>query len=82
MTKHERRALQDISKIEYANGVHNIMKAALRLPKADLVREISKQLGFSRTSNNTEKYVQEAIDLNVDKGWLTEDDEGNIELKE
>ncbi|GGK05549.1 hypothetical protein GCM10007063_29930 [Lentibacillus kapialis] len=57
------------------------MKSALRLPKADLMREISKQLGYNRTSNYTEKYVQEAIDFNIEKGWLTEDDEGNIELK-
>jgi hypothetical protein len=79
--KRYRRALQDISKIEYANGVLNIMRTALRLPKADLIREISKQLGYNRTSNNTEKYVQEAIDLNIEKGLIKEDEEGNIELK-
>ncbi|RYG72474.1 DUF3320 domain-containing protein [Lentibacillus lipolyticus] len=80
MAKHERRALQDISKIEYANGVYNMIKTALRLPKTDLVREISKQLGYNRTSNNAEKYVQEAIDFNIEKGLITEDDEENIEI--
>ncbi|GAA0432234.1 DUF3320 domain-containing protein [Lentibacillus halophilus] len=80
VTKHERRALQDISKIEYANGVLGITKTALRLPKADLMREISKQLGYNRTSNNTEKYVQEAIDFNIEKGLITADDKENIEI--
>ncbi|ALX48523.1 DUF3320 domain-containing protein [Lentibacillus amyloliquefaciens] len=79
--KHSRRAVQDISKIEYANGVRNIMKTAFRLPKADLVRRISKQLGFNRTSSNMEKYVQEAIDLNIERGFISEDDEGNLEIK-
>lgn len=67
--------------MEYANGVINIMKTALRLPKADLVREISKQLGYNRTSPNMEIYIQEAINLNVKKGRITEDamGEGNIE---
>ncbi|MFC4558361.1 DUF3320 domain-containing protein [Virgibacillus kekensis] len=74
-----RRALQDISKIEYANGVIQIMKTALRLPKADLVRAISKQLGYNRTSSNAEVYVQEAIDLNVKKGLIAEDAEWNLE---
>ncbi|MCG3417576.1 DUF3320 domain-containing protein [Oceanobacillus jordanicus] len=74
-----RRGLQDISKVEYANGVMNIMKTALRLPKADLVREISKLLGYSRTTSNTEIYIQEAINLNAKKGLIKEDAEGNIE---
>ncbi|WP_067841048.1 DUF3320 domain-containing protein [Amphibacillus sediminis] len=77
-----RRDLQDISKIEYANGVLNIMKTALRLPKADLIREISKQLGYNRTTSNTEMYVQEAINLNVKKGFMTEDRAGNLEYVE
>ncbi|MFG6146825.1 DUF3320 domain-containing protein [Halobacillus sp. B23F22_1] len=74
-----RRALQDISKIEYSNRVIQIAKAALRLPKADLIREISNQLGYNRTSTNTEIYVQEAIDLSLKEGLITEDVEGNIE---
>ncbi|WLD93800.1 DUF3320 domain-containing protein [Alkalihalobacillus sp. AL-G] len=73
-----RRSLQDISKIEYSNGIIQIMKTALRLPKADIVREISKQLGYNRTSSNTEIYVQEAIDLNTNKSLIKEDTEGNI----
>ncbi|SFF64827.1 AAA domain-containing protein [Halobacillus alkaliphilus] len=74
-----RRNLEDISSIEYSNGVIQIMKTALRLPKADLIREISKQLGYSRTSSKTEEYVQKALDLNIQKGLITEDNEGYIE---
>ncbi len=74
-----RRSLDDISSIEYSNGVIQIMKTALRLPKADLIREISKQLGYSRTTSKSEVYVQKAIDLNIKKGLITEDTEGYIE---
>jgi very-short-patch-repair endonuclease len=77
----ERRPLQDISKIEYRNGVLEIMNTALRLPKADLIREILKQLGFNRTSTQAETYIQEAIDLNIEKGLILEDTEGYIEIK-
>ena len=75
-----RRNLEDISTIEYSNGVLQIMKTAFRLPKADLMREISKQLGYSRTSTKAEVYVQRALDLNVEKGWIREDSEGYIEF--
>ncbi|MFZ3579161.1 DUF3320 domain-containing protein [Virgibacillus sp. DJP39] len=75
-----RRPLQDISRTEYTNGIHAIMQTAFRLPKADLIREILKQLGYNRTSNVAEKYIQEAIDLSVEKGLILEDTEGNIEI--
>ncbi|SDQ91835.1 DUF3320 domain-containing protein [Virgibacillus salinus] len=75
-----RRALQDISKTEYANGILKIMHTSLRLPKQDLTREIARQLGYNRTSNKLESYMQEAIDLAVDKGLITEDEEGNVEI--
>lgn len=76
-----RRTLADISKIEYANGILDIVKTALRLPKADLIREMLKTLGYGRTSHQAEAYMQEAIDFNIEKGLILEDTEGNIELK-
>lgn len=76
-----RRSLQDISKLEYANGITEIMNTALRLPKADLTKEILKQLGYNRTSAQAEQYVQEAIDLNIEKGLVEVDEDGNVELK-
>ncbi|WP_088049434.1 DUF3320 domain-containing protein [Virgibacillus dakarensis] len=75
-----RRTLEDISKFELANGVQQIMRTALRLPKADLVREIAKQLGFNRTTRKTEKILQEAIDLQMERGVVAEDGEGNVVL--
>lgn len=78
---HHRRSLQDISKFEYANGVLQLMQTALRLPKADLIRELSKQLGFNRTSSNAETFVQEGIDITVKKNLVIEDAEGYVEIK-
>jgi hypothetical protein len=75
-----RRALEDISKVEFANGVNNLMKTALRLPKSDLTRELSKQLGYSRTTSKTERYVQEAIDYNIKKGFIAENSDGYVEF--
>ncbi|WP_168413081.1 DUF3320 domain-containing protein [Bacillus salacetis] len=77
----DRRALQDISKQEFANGVMEIISTALRLPKTDLIKEISKQLGYSRTSSQGEQFIQEAIDLNVSKGLIVEDEKGFVEVK-
>ncbi|WP_043932504.1 DUF3320 domain-containing protein [Bacillus sp. EB01] len=77
----DRRALQDISKEEYGNGVVKIMNAALRIPKADLVREVLKQLGYSRTSTQGEKFVQEAIKFKMKKGIISEDTKGFVEVK-
>jgi hypothetical protein len=76
----DRRTLQDISKVEIANGVMEIMKTALRLPKSDLVREILKQLGYNRTLSQAEVYVQAAIDFNIEKGLIIEDKEGYVEV--
>jgi hypothetical protein len=77
----DRRALQDISTVEMANGVMEIMKTALRLPKSDLVREILRQLGYTRMNNQAEGYVQEAIDFNIERGLITEDNEGHLEVR-
>jgi alcohol dehydrogenase YqhD (iron-dependent ADH family) len=76
----DRRTLQDISKVEIANGVMEIMKTALRLPKSELVREILKQLGYNRTLSQAEVYVQAAIDFNIEKGLIIEDKEGYVEV--
>ncbi|MBD8069872.1 DUF3320 domain-containing protein [Bacillus sp. PS06] len=77
----EKRALQDISKVEYANGIMEIMNTALRLPRVDLIREVLKQLRYNRITSQAEEYVQEAIDLNVGKGFVSIDDDGNIEIR-
>jgi uncharacterized protein YoxC/very-short-patch-repair endonuclease len=77
----DRRALQDISTVEIANGVMEIMKTALRLPKSDLVREILKQLGYNRINSQAEGYVQEAIEFNKARGLVTEDNEGYVEVR-
>lgn len=74
-----RREPQDISVIEYANGVMNLMQTALRLPKVDLVREVLKRQGYSRIGNLGEQCVQEAIDLNIERELIAEDSDGNIE---
>ncbi|MBM7573021.1 DUF3320 domain-containing protein [Aquibacillus albus] len=74
----ERRALQDISKVEYANGVMEMMETALRLPKADLIRELLKRLGYNRTSSQAEEFVQEAIELNVERGLVSEGEDGSV----
>ncbi|MGG1629616.1 hypothetical protein [Rossellomorea sp. NRS-1567] len=77
----DRRALQDISKLVFSNGVMEIISTALRLPKADLIKEMSKQLGYSRTSSQGEQFIQDAIDLNVAKGLIVEDEKGFVEVK-
>ncbi|MFE7062056.1 DUF3320 domain-containing protein [Sutcliffiella sp. NPDC057660] len=81
LAENNRRALQDISKQEYANGVMEIISSALRLPKADLIKEISRQLGYSRTSSQGEQFIQEAIDLNVKKNLIVVDEKGFVEVK-
>ena len=75
-----RRNLEDISTKEYAAGILSIMNAALRLPKSDLIRELSKQLGFRRSGKVIEGFVQEALDLLAAKGLITEDGNGNVAL--
>ncbi len=77
----DRRALQEISKEEYANGVLEIMNKALRIPKADLIREVLKQLGYSRTSKQGEGFVLEGIEVAVKKGVISEDSTEFVEVK-
>jgi hypothetical protein len=57
------------------------MNKALRIPKADLIREVLKQLGYSRTSTQGEKFVQEGIEVAVMKGMISEDSMGFVEVK-
>lgn len=73
-----RRPLEDISKVEFANGIQEIMQTALRLPKADLIREISKQLGYNRATGKTEMFVEEGIGFSKEKGTISESKEGVI----
>ncbi|MBP3039566.1 DUF3320 domain-containing protein [Bacillaceae bacterium Marseille-Q3522] len=76
-----RRSPEDICKEEYANGVLAIMQSAISLPKADLYREIGKQLGYTRSGNLLQKYVQEAVVMLIDKEILAKEGEDHVRMR-
>lgn len=66
-----RREAKDISPEEVANAICHIMTEQGSMPRADLIRETGRLLGFQRIGQNVEKSVQAGIALLEQRGRLT-----------
>jgi hypothetical protein len=75
-----KRDADDLPPEEVANAVKEILVNQISLPKAELVREASKLMGYSRAGSNVEMAMSYGIEAAVLKGYCV-DENGRIVLK-
>ena len=75
-----KRDADDLPPEEVANAVKEILVNQISLPKAELVRETSKLMGYARAGSNVEMAMSFGIEAAVAKGYCVDED-GRIVLK-
>ena len=58
----------DIPPQEIANAAQSLLRNHISAPKADVVRETARLLGFSRSGSRVEAHVRAGVDLLVQRG--------------
>jgi very-short-patch-repair endonuclease len=76
----QKRDAEDIPSDEIANGVKEILKNQISLPKEDLIREASKLFGFARTGTQVELAMKKGIETAFHKNFVQEKD-GRIVIR-
>ncbi len=71
----ERREINDISTREIAVAVFSVLGNQISMDRSDLIKEVYKLFGFSRTSENIEKRINAGIDFACQKNWAVNDNE-------
>ncbi len=69
----EKRLLEDIPPQEISNCIEFLLKAQYGMTRQDLVREVAKIFGYSRTSANIDSIVEEGIESALFKGFAKEE---------
>ncbi|SEI82910.1 Superfamily I DNA and/or RNA helicase [Dyadobacter sp. SG02] len=75
-----KRDADDLPPEEVANAVKEVLVNQISLPKAELVRETSKLMGYARAGSNVEMAMSFGIEAAVSKGYCVDED-GRIVLK-
>ncbi|XZF16232.1 DUF3320 domain-containing protein [Chitinophagaceae bacterium MMS25-I14] len=68
-TEEHRRDADDLPPEEIANCVKAVLKHQISLPEADLVKEVSRLLGFTRIGDKVENAIKAGIRTAVAKGF-------------
>lgn len=68
-----RRNMEDISSEEVANAISHILRSQISLSKADLVREVFRLFGFTRTGSSIEESISAGIFAAEKRGFVTID---------
>lgn len=76
-----RRNLEDISSEEIANAVKYILENQISLLKSDLVKEVYKLFGFSRSSSTIEEAADSGIQMASKKNYVNIEDNGRIAIQ-
>ena len=71
----QKRDAEDLPPEEVANGIHEILKHQISLPKPDLVREASRMFGYSRIGSNVEAAMLLGITAAINRGYVKHDNE-------
>jgi very-short-patch-repair endonuclease len=69
------RSADEIPPEEIANAVAAVLGEQVALPRADLIRETGRRLGFARTGSRVEEAVQAGLALALSRGEAHEDGE-------
>ncbi|MGY4385441.1 hypothetical protein ACVWYN_002481 [Pedobacter sp. UYP24] len=70
-----KRAIEDLSTEEIANGVHEILRNQISLPKHDLIKETAKLFGYSKLGPIVESCINHGIELAIGRGYAKLDDD-------
>ncbi|MFB0919522.1 MAG: DUF3320 domain-containing protein [Oscillospiraceae bacterium] len=77
-----RRDAKDVPVQEAANTACVVLKEQIGLPKEDLIREMSKLLGYARSGNVVVSAMSNGISLAIARGQISENESGYLSLKE
>lgn len=76
----QKRNVEDIAREEITNGIKEVLKNQISLPKEDLIKETSKLFGYSRIGGNVEDMMKLGIDYAVKRN-IIENQSGRFVLK-
>ncbi len=71
----QKRDAEDIPVEEIANGIREILRHQLSLPKEELIREGAKLFGFARSGSNVEMAMKRGIEKALLNGTIIEKDQ-------
>ncbi len=77
-----KRDAADIPSREIANAVIDVLRQQIGLPRADLVREVAKRFGYSRTGSVVTMAMERGISLAERDGKINIDPKGHVTVKE
>lgn len=66
----ERRGIEDIPVQETANAVMSVLNAQMSMSRSDLVKQVYRLYGFTRTSEYIEQAVDDAVLLLCERGMI------------
>ncbi|WP_156299436.1 DUF3320 domain-containing protein [Streptobacillus canis] len=70
-----KRNIEDISKYEIIPAIIEILEVQIAIDKKDLVREVAKKFGFTRTGSSIDKILNSTIVFGIEKNILKEENE-------
>lgn len=76
-----RRNIEDISSEEISNAIKYILDNQISLLKSDLIREVYKLFGYSRSSSTIEETINEGISMAREKNYIDVEDNGRVVVK-
>lgn len=76
------RDAKDVPVQEAANAVCQVLREQIGLPRADLIRETAKLLGYTRSGNVVVSMAQGGIQLALDAGRISEGQDGYLHICE
>ena len=80
-TTENRRDAKDVPVQEATNAVCFVLSEQFGLPRGDLIREVGKLLGYSRTGSVVETIVSLGIACAIKNGHISEDQDGYLRCK-
>lgn len=72
------RSVDEIAVAELARAAHLILEAGNKMTRDDLILEVARLYGFSRTGSSIKSRISSAVDLLVNVGGASEDTSGTV----
>lgn len=77
-TSRESRSIDEIAVVELARASHLILEAGNKMTREDLVLEVARLYGFSRTGSKIKSRINSAVDLLIQVGTASKGADGMI----
>ena len=74
------RDIDDIPPVELRNAAIYVLEQTIVCPEADLVKQVSKTMGFATCGNRIAAAITTVVHDAVEEGLFTKDDAGNVKL--